>query len=182
MSRIARLISIGIALSISCAANAADKGIYLGAGISESSVDVDLRSGATHIPINGSDTKFKIIAGIRPIDWFAVEVNYVDFGSFDSNAGGVHSEFNLKGVDAFAVGLFQVAIVDLYAKAGVVRWDQDANITNIRVASDTGYDFAYGAGVQVHFGSLGVRAEYERFNIENADANMVSVGVTWTFF
>src|SRR5215831_17459548 len=152
MSRITWLISIGIALSLSCGANAADHGIYLGAGISESSVDVDLHSGATHISIDGSDTKFKIIAGIRPIDWFAVEVNYVDFGSFDNTTNGTHNEFKMKGVDAFAVGLFQVTVVDLYAKAGFVRWDQDANIANIRVASDTGYDFAYGTGVGVHFG------------------------------
>jgi len=182
MIRTSVVMSVGLMFaSLSGVATAADNGVYLGAGISQASVDVNLRSGTTRIPLDGNNTKFKIIAGVRPIDWLAFEVNYVDFGSIDQTVGNTRGEFKLKGLDAFAVGLLEVVLVDLYAKAGFVRWDQTASIANVRVASDTGYDLVYGGGAQLHFGSFGVRAEYEKFNIESTNASMISVGVTWTF-
>jgi len=164
-------------------AHAADKGVYLGAAISQASVDVDLHNGNVQIPVDGDDTKFKIIGGIRPLNWLAFEVNYVDFGSIatpSNTPAAARGEFKLKGFDAFAVGLFEIVVVDIYAKAGLIRWDQKASIANVRF-DDSGSDMAYGGGVQLHFGSLGVRAEYEKFNIENTKTSLISVGVTWTF-
>jgi hypothetical protein len=41
---------------------------------------------------------------------------------------------------------------------------------------------AYGVGVQFRLLSLGVRAEYEVFDVDNVeDLNMLSIGVTYTF-
>ncbi len=178
MVRLVAMLSLG--LLTSSVALAADNGVYLGAAISQAKVDVNLNGGFS---INDSNTKFKIIAGVRPLDWFAVEMNYVDFGATDKTIAGVPGEFKLKGVDAFAVGLFEVALVDLYGKVGVIRWDQSASLSNISIPSlnDSGFDPAYGAGVQVHFGSLSARAEYEQFDTGSAKAKLISVGLTWTF-
>jgi Outer membrane protein beta-barrel domain len=164
------------------AALAADNGIYLGVGVSQSSVDVDYGSGAGAIALDGEDTKYKVIVGVRPLDWLAFEANYVDFGSIETPPGvATPGEFKLTGFDAFAIGLFEIGLVDFYAKAGVIAWDQNASIANVP-GDDTGYDAAYGAGIQVHFGSLSVRAEYEDFDIENTSStSLITVGITWTF-
>jgi hypothetical protein len=184
MLRVTALMSIGLAIAAFIpSADAADNGIYIGAAVSQASVDVDLSNGSTLVPIDGDNTRFKVIAGIRPLDWLAFEVNYVDFGTIDGNAGATSGSYNLKGFDAFAVGLFEIALVDLYGKVGMVRWDQQASISNINLPAydDSGTDPVYGVGVQLHFGSLSARLEYEMFDIEGSDANMVSLGLTWTF-
>jgi hypothetical protein len=163
-------------LLVSPFALAVDHGIYLGAALSQSSVDFDI----DNLSLDGDATKYKLIAGIRPLDWVAFEVNYVDFGAVDTAT--VKQE--LKGVDAFAVGLLEVAIVDFYAKVGVIRWDQKfdfANVANVD-QSDSGTDLAYGAGIQVHLGSLSLRGEYEKFDIgDSTNAELISIGLTWTF-
>ncbi|HYM35064.1 MAG TPA: outer membrane beta-barrel protein [Steroidobacteraceae bacterium] len=175
------IILLSMTIFAGTSAFAADHGVYLGAAVSEASVDVNLSSGTSRVPIDGKNTKFKVIGGVRPLDWLAFEVNYVDFGSIDNTVARTRGEFKLKGLDAMALGIFEIAIVDLYAKGGVVRWDQTASLSNVRISSDTGYDMAYGGGVQLHFGSLSARAEYEKFNIQSTNTRMISVGLTWTF-
>ncbi len=170
---LAVLISFSLATTV---ASAADNGVYLGAAISQAKVDFD----ANNTRFDGDDTKYKVIAGIRPLDWLAFEVNYVDFGSVETPI----ATQELKGLDAFVVGLFEIGLVDFYAKAGVVRWDQDIDFRNLSALdrSDTGYDPAYGAGIQVHLGSLSVRGEYEKFDIGgDTNVDLISIGVTWTF-
>jgi hypothetical protein len=182
MSRNVAWISIGVLALLGATAHAADHGVYIGAAVSQSSIDVDLSGSSVPIPIDKNNTRYKLIGGFRPIDWFAVEVNYVDFGSVGATVGNIHGEFKLTGFDGFAMGMFAISFVDLYAKVGVVNWNQDVRITNIASASDSGNDFAYGAGIQLRFGSLAGRLEYEKFDIPNSSTSMVSLGLTWTFF
>jgi hypothetical protein len=85
--------------------------------------------------------------------------------------------------------LAEFGIVDLYARVGVAKWDADlsGNVLGNNVDdSDDGWEPTYGVGVGLHFGSIGVRAEYERFEAElfdelNTDVSTVSVSVTYTF-
>ena len=85
---------------------------------------------------------------------------------------------------AYAVGLLPLPFVDLYAKAGVARWETDVRTTGLLPASrdDSGTEFAWGAGVQARLGSLAARLEYERFDVAGTDgAKLLSLGLTWTF-
>ena len=172
MFRVFALLFAGLIASGS--ALAADNGVYLGVGIAQSSFDLDVGP----VTVDDDNTGFKIIAGVRPLDWLAFEVNYVDFGTFEPVPG---FEVDAKGIDAFAVGLLEVGVVDFFAKAGVVRWDADFT----GGGDESGNEFAYGAGVGAHFGSIGVRAEYEKFKASegsvDADLDFISVGLTWTF-
>jgi hypothetical protein len=179
-----RQITLSIAgVLVSSAALAADNGIYFGAGISQSSVETDIGSGSTAIALDGEDTKYKVIGGIRPLDWLAFEVNYVDFGTIETPSGAPQAEYTLKGFDVFAVGLWEIGLVDFYAKAGAIGWNSELDTLGnaLADADDDGYDLAYGGGIQVHFGSLSARAEYEQFDIEDTDVGLISLAVTWTF-
>ena len=161
------------ALLIGTAAQAADNGFYLGAGIGQSNVDVDL--GPANI--DGDDTGYKAIVGFRPLDFLAIEVNYIDFGSMEDNGVKVDGD----AIAAFALGMLPVGPVDLYAKAGFS--DTDASVATGPFRFDEGRtDFAYGAGVQIRFLSLAARLEYEVFDVEDVDdLNMITLGVTYTF-
>ncbi len=157
---------------------AADNGFYLGAAVGQGNVDSEnIDFGAFLDQVDGDDTAFKVIAGFRPLDLFAVEVNYVDLGTAED--GNVRAD--TTGFDAFALLFLPIPVVDIFFKAGVITWDQDFSTAVSSVSTD-GTDFAYGAGVGLGFGSLAARLEYERFEIEHTDTvDMISLGLTWTF-
>jgi hypothetical protein len=158
----------------STASMAADNGIYLGASLGNANVDV--KQGP--VRIDGDDTGFKIIAGIRPLDWFGIEANYVNFGK--PKEGQVSAEAD--GISGFGVFFLPVGPVDVFAKGGVISYDSTIKLRGIGNLRDDGTEFAYGVGVQFRLLSLSVRAEYEKFDIERVkDANMLSLGVTYTF-
>jgi hypothetical protein len=176
-----RLFIASFVLLFATVAPAADNGVYIGAGITQTNVEID------EIDLDEDDNGFKALVGFRPLDWLAVEANYVDFGQVSIGDPAIAEfEFEAKGIDAFVVGLLDFTVVDLFAKVGVVSWDADLTLRDtggvIDEASEDGTDLAYGVGVQARFGSLGARLEAERFDIEDTDAfDVYSLSVFWTF-
>ena len=154
---------------------AADNGIYLGGSVGQSSLDID------EVSYDASATGYKLIAGWRFIDWLAIEGNYVDFGSGDDSIAGTKIETEADGISLSAVGFLPVGPVDLFARVGMIDWSADLSSPGIGSESDDGTDLTYGVGLQFRVWSLGIRAEYELFDIEDADVDMISLGVTWTF-
>jgi len=162
-------------------ATAADNGIYLGAGVGLSNVTID---DADSLPdFDEDDTGFKIIAGIRPLDWLGAELNYIDFGTPAGNADGSRVETEATALAAFAVAFLELPLVDLFGKLGVVRWDARASAPDFGLAADdSGTDLAWGLGVQARLLSLGLRLEYERFEVSSFDeTSFLSLSVTYTF-
>lgn len=160
------------------AALAADNGIYIGASVGQANVEIDdIDVGGLREDFDADDTGFKLIAGIRPLDWLAVEASYVNFGEPEDTVDGVKLKADGDGISAFAVGFLPVGPVDLFAKVGLISWD-----SKIGGVSEDGTDLAYGAGVQFRVLGLSLRAEYEVFDTDPFDdVNMLSVGVTYTF-
>jgi opacity protein-like surface antigen len=159
----------------STAAFAADNGIYFGGSLGNANVDIEQAG----VRLDGDDTGFKLIAGLRPLDWFGIEANYVNFGEPDQ---GILAA-DVDGISAFGVFFAPVGPVDLFAKGGIISFDSSIKVDGIGdIRQDDGVDLAYGVGAQFRFLSLAVRAEYEIFDIDDAkDVNMLSLGVTYTF-
>jgi Outer membrane protein beta-barrel domain len=169
---------------ISTSASGADNGIYLGASVGQSNVKVDDAGGFSGLNFSGDDTGYKFIVGFRAFNWFAVEASYIDFGKPDDRIGGVQTTAATHGVDAFVVGFLPIGPVDLFAKVGGISWNGKVDSESFgKLVDADGTDFAYGVGAQFRLGSLALRAEYEAFDASNFDTlDMISVGVTWTFF
>jgi hypothetical protein len=170
-----KLILLTGLLAASAGANAADNGIYIGVGVGQANVQVDdVIAGSD---FDGDDLGYKVIAGVRPLDWLGFEANYVNFGEPEDTVAGTKITTEGYGIAGYGVGFLALGPVDVFAKVGGVSWD-----TKIDRSDLDGTDLAYGVGVQFRLLSLGVRAEYERFDIEDFDdANLLSVSVTYTF-
>lgn len=175
-----RAMSATLLCLLALPALAADNGFYLGGSVGQANVqDQDELSG---FELDSDDNGFKLIAGFRPLDFLGFELNYVDLGKPQDTIGGVDVEIDANGIDAFAVGFLPLPFMDLFLKAGLISWDAEASVEGFGSVSDSGEDFAWGAGAQLRFGSVAVRAEYEQFEISDVDdVNLISLGLTWTF-
>ncbi len=156
-------------------AQAADNGIYLGAGYVQS--DYGLDDPGNIDDFDDEDGGFKLIAGWRPIDNFGVEVNYIDHG--DATIGG--ARLGAETISGFAVGYVALPVIDLFAKAGATSWQTDARSNGISVDEDD-LNFAWGVGIQARIWSLGARLEYEQFPIvDDEKLDTISLSFTYTF-
>ena len=166
------IASLGLGLAAG-RADAVEHGFYVGGGLGQS--DSGLRSGSVNY--SDTDTGYKLIAGFRALSVLGFEVNYADLGT--ASTAGAHAK--TKALDGFVMAFLPIPVVDIYAKLGVVSWQTDGSAPNFSF-SHSGSDLAYGAGVQMHFGPIAARLEYEGFDIQQASTpTLLTLGVTYTF-
>jgi hypothetical protein len=126
---------------------------------------------------DGTDSAWKIYAGYNFLKFFGVEGGYVDFGAPDDNGVDVDA----TAWDAFAKGMFGIGPLDLFAKVGIASWDADFHV-GPGSFSDSGSDPAYGIGAEFHFSHVGVRGEWELFDVDHTDnVYLFTLGANWRF-
>lgn len=157
----AAVIAAGLGTSLQASA-----GIAVGGSIGASRVNGS--------DFDGNDTAFKgFIGGYAPI--VGVEAQYIDFGDL----GGIRNPSATAWAPALIVGV-PVGVVSIYGKVGQAFYTIDnATITGQDIENDKTF---YGVGVRGGAETgLGFRVEYERFEIENADVDLVSAGLEFRF-
>jgi len=185
---------IGLCL-VAGLAQAADNGIYVGAGVVQS--EYGLANPGDALPFDDSTSGYKLIAGWRPLDSFGVEASYIDHGDATVPSGIICIQFitvpcpastslTAETLSAFAVGYLDLPLIDLFVKAGVNSWKFDGHSTGgfapVFRVNESGTDLAFGAGIQARFGSLGARLEYERFEfVQDEHLDTISLSLTYTF-
>ena len=147
----------------------ADSGLYIGGGVGDASV----KDGA----FDESDSSYKVFGGynfgVIPLIDLAIEASYVDFGSPSSSTDKVE----ITAVNAFGLAGLSFGPFGVFAKAGAINWDMDSSLDG----SNSGSDPAYGVGARFALGSFAVRAEYELYDVDQADVEMLSVSAVFTF-
>jgi opacity protein-like surface antigen len=159
-------------------AHADESQFYFGAGISHNGLSGVTNDGQYYS--NVDTISWKALAGFRPINPVAIELNYNSLGSESQTFFGprfTHSD--AKAFAAYGVGFLPVPMpyLDLFAKIGLARWQLSGSNSPIGAPpgtpffsfSNNGTSFAWGAGAQVHMGNIGARLEYENFNIPNTN-------------
>lgn len=150
----------------------ADSGLYIGAGVGDASVK--------DTNFDESDSAYKVFGGYNigfiPLVDFAVEASYVDFGKPSSSAGSVE----VTGLNAFGLAGLSFGPFGVFAKAGAISWDSDSTLGGAS-SSKSGTDPAYGLGARFALGSISVRVEYEVYDLDSTDLDMVSVSGVFTF-
>jgi len=168
----------------------AKNGFYVGGSFGQTTLKIDnLNLDLGEFDYKADSTSYKIILGYRFFGFLAVEGSYIDFGklsdSVDTTEGNLSVETDLKGFDAFAMGMLPLGIADIFAKVGFVSWDADIREAIgqiIELDTDSGTDLVFGIGAQIRFKGLAVRGEVEYFDIADADSvYLISLGATFTF-
>lgn len=155
-----------------------DSGFYVGGSVGNTDFDYSHNS----VSFDDDDAAYKAFGGYNfglvPFLDIAAEISYIDFGSASIRSGDYSTD--LDAATAAAIVGFNLGPVGLFGKAGVADWNSDLRISEIK-DSDSGTDAFYGLGAKVQFGSIGVRAEYERFDLDKYNLNLYTVGASYTF-
>ena len=150
-----------------------DTGFYVGGSIGQSSE----RFHPSAYSVRAQNTGYQAAAGWRPLDLLAAELDYVSFGRAH---GGVNYA-DTDGVGLFALAFLPIPVLDVYGRVGLFNWRSDVN-SPFSSFHRSGADLAYGVGAGLHWGSLGARLEYQRYDISTASTmSLASVGMSWTF-
>ena len=180
MNRTAMLSSTLLLGILGSSAAGAAEGPYLGGAAQRSHFD---SKDFSVDDIDKNDLGWQIIGGYHFTPNFSLEATYTDFGEANapSAAAGGPFKADATAYSAFAVGSVPVGPVDLYAKAGAARIKAKGNVGAV-FFRDKDTVFAYGGGVQLNMGNLGLRAEYQKFNTDViGDLDVISLGLTYTF-
>jgi Outer membrane protein beta-barrel domain len=163
-------------------AAAADNGFYIGAGVTTTDFKMSIDDIGSETL---DDSGFKIIAGFRPLNWLGLELNYMDLGEAEFEDG---SDVSIESTAITASALFikEWQVIDIYARLGMANWSSDFDAPGGSLSED-GWEPTYGVGIGAHFGSLGIRAEWEQFSNEalddflDTDVSTISLSFTYTF-
>jgi len=159
----------------------AESGLYLGGGIGQATVKDSTSAGE----FDADNAAYKVFVGYRigalPFMDVAAEGGYVNFGKPSQTLAGQNAEFKLHGPYAAGLLIFPVGPIDLYGKLGVINAKAESHL-GATSSSRSGTDAFYGAGVGFRVWKIGVRAEYERYQIRDVDrVQMFSVSALFQF-
>lgn len=159
----------------------AESGLYLGGSLGNAKVggpqgmeyQVDneaLRN------FDDSDIGYKIYGGLK-FTLLAVEAGYVDFGVIENG----DTQVEIDGFNAFGILSMGLGPVEVFGKAGAFVWQSDMRYVEQQYKED-GFDPVVGVGAAVNLGGVGIRAEYEYYDVSDFDkVSMLSLGATFWF-
>jgi OOP family OmpA-OmpF porin len=180
------------ASQVSAQAQQPAAGFYVGGSVGQSSFDKDIvRELITSGRVDTSDTGFKVFGGYQFNRNFGLELAYVDLGKsrYSGFAGPdpvIGGKVEVTGVNLSAIGAWPVAPnFDVFGKIGFLSWeDKASDVTAGDPFSDKidGTDLSFGFGANWHLTkNVRLRVEWERFRVDDTDADLFSVGAVYKF-
>jgi OOP family OmpA-OmpF porin len=171
-----------ILILLSIASSAFAQGIYVGAGIGNTFYSSEVQDAINQAQeISENSTAWKIFAGIQLQKFIGIEAGYRSFGTISSDISNTTYESKTAGWDIEAVGSYQIAIIDLFGKAGVMFSSTDESAGS-ESSDDSNTNFLWGLGVGAHFGPIGARLEWESIAVDGpTNLSMVSLSGTFGF-
>ena len=176
MKKLTLMMVLALAIA-GLSATSATAGLNFGASFTDTTTD-----GGSFSDFDADDSSYKLFAGWRfsGLKWLGIEGQYSDFGEFDDTVTGTPVATESTGLSVYAVGSIKVWRLDLFAKAGVVWWDNEVNAGG--GSDEDGTDPAYGLGAAFRITErIWIRGEYEILEVDDADVDVASLGIDIRF-
>jgi len=170
---------IGLAtLTLLCSSLPSFAGVYVGAGAGYFRIDQQDFLDEDN-DLNDEQGAWKVYGGFNIADIFGVEISHIEFGEVEDDLIQLEAQGQtLAATLGFPIG----DSGSLYAKAGQLYWDADATIVDRVEASDDGDDSFVGIGARIGDDEgLGVRLEFEQFDVGSAELDMPSISLHGEF-
>jgi hypothetical protein len=155
-------------------------GIYLGGGVGTATIK-DSPGNPSGTQFNESDAAYKVFGGYRfdllPIVSLSGEVGYRNLGKPNTAA----AEYKVDGFDYAALAGVGLGPIELFARVGGMQYNLDKTRGGTKTSFD-GTAAVYGVGARFSLFGIGVRAEYEKIDINQLDnVDMISVSAFYQF-
>jgi hypothetical protein len=162
----------------------ADSGIYVGGGITHTKIE-DSAGNPGGVPFDDTATGGKLFAGYHldaiPLLKFAAEVGYREAGQATESRAPGDVKYRIHGFDYGVLAGVGLGPVDLMGRVGGMSYKLRKDIAGVRNDYD-GTAPVYGVGVWFTLVGVGIRAEYEKIDIDELDkSNMISVSAFYQF-
>lgn len=200
----ARLASVLVIIGLGMSSHTvAARDLYAGIGIGQSKIDgvkcdPEIMAAFFDLSCNAddTDTAFRLFGGykIPTTSTFsaAIEIGYIDFGEVsilgtDSFFGTTRVSGSVTGFGISGVGIAEITDrLSLMGKVGMLRWDVDYKLSSSEEGSlsesESGTDFTFGVGAVLSLTDrVSARIEWERFEIDDDDADLLSASILFTF-
>ena len=157
------------------------QGFYIGAGIGNTFYASEIEEVGDQVSsLDENATGYKFFGGFSTPTIFGIEGGYRNLGTI--TVSNFSFETKTTGWDVYGMARLEVLmIVDIFAKAGAFFWETE-NILVQTALGSSGTAFAWGLGAGVHLGPIGVRLEWENFQVEDpVTLSMISASATFGF-
>ena len=149
---------------------------FVGASLGASFYDTSIEDvSGDDFKLEGEEFAWKIFGGLTAMKFLGLEGGYVYLGKTQNSDYSFNVESKTTGWDLFAVGNLPVGPIVVFGKAGILWWRADHKIDEAPFET-TGNDFMWGLGAVLKMGGLGIRAEFERVELEGGDSVMLLTG------
>lgn len=175
------LLVMTVALCATLPLSAAQaSGVYLGGGIGAAKIEDDASTPAGGA-FDETGTAYKFFGGYRfdvlPLVSLSAEVGYRDLGK----PGSGSREYNVSGLDYGALAGLGLGPMELFARLGGVQYDVDKTLLGVRQRFD-GTAPVYGVGLRFSLFGFGIRAEYEKIDVDELrNIDMISLSAFYQF-
>ena len=158
-------------------------GFFVGGSVGNANLNEDFDG----LVVDDNSTSFRVVAGWRFNDYFALEGGYHDFGDFEqlfNDAGGLSTaKLSADGFTLGAVG--SVPVSDRFAltgRAGMFFWNGNAEINNVTQATPEDSNLYLGAGIRFDVNKrFQLTGDWTRYELESAVSGVFSIGLLYQF-
>lgn len=185
-------------LALLAVAGTASADAYLGAGVGQSSMDVQpgYLPGYSALPPTDTDNAIKLFGGFEFNRSLALEIGFIHFGEhgvdYTNGVDSVHERVETTATYLAIIGALPLGPgASLYGKVGFASWYQDYSVSDFYLSyldDAVGVDPMVGIGVQIDAGPISLRAEAERYLdvgdvtlIGKSDIDVASVNAIFWF-
>ena len=157
------------------------QGFYIGGGIGNTFYATEIEEVGNQVSsLDENATGYKFFGGFSTPTIFGIEGGYRNLGTI--TVSNFSFETETTGWDVYGMARLELLLIlDLFAKAGVFFWESESVLVE-QVIGNSGTSFAWGLGAGVHLGPLGVRLEWENFQVADPESiSMISASATFGF-
>ena len=177
------IMIVVLTLAISCFGNLYAQGVYIGAGLGNTFYGSEVENLDEEVAnLDENATGYKFFGGLTTPTIFGIEGGYRSLGTVKTDIENVSFESKTTGWDVYGMArLEMLLILDLFAKAGAFFWKTESGFVE-NIVGESGTAFAWGLGAGVHLGPVGVRLEFENFQVADPETvSMLTVSATFGF-
>jgi len=154
--------------------------LFIGGSVGSSFIEKSVTDvSGEDLKIDKNGFAYKFFAGYKFPRIIGIEVDYRNLGTIKDELNDIEFESNVKGFDIFATGTLNFSMLEVFAKAGYFFWSSEVKGGDYSEKADDG-DFVWGFGAGIGLGKLGIRAEWENFDVGGMEnLSMLSAGVSY---